>query len=73
VRSRTVHYGYMNCRPEPGPPRARAELVGITDSGYAVRDGPPDGDIIVLSRDDAASLMELDPADLADEAWIIPD
>lgn len=60
----------MSCRPEPGPPPTRAELVGITDSGYAVRDGPPDADIIVLSRDDAAALMELDPADLPEDEWI---
>ena len=67
--------GAMNCRPEPGPPPARAELVGVTASGYAVRDGPPDGDIIVLSHDDAAALMGLHPADLsdlADDEWIIP-
>jgi hypothetical protein len=67
--------GVMNCRPEPGPPVARAELVGVTASGYAVRDGPPDGDIIVLSHDDAAALMGLHPADLsdlADDEWIIP-
>ncbi|WP_203992911.1 hypothetical protein [Virgisporangium aurantiacum] len=53
----------------------RAELVGVTASGYAVRDGPPDGDIIVLSHDDAAALMGLRPADLsdlADDEWIIP-
>ena len=63
----------MSCCPEPGPPTARAELVGITDSGFAVRDGPPDADIIVLSRADAASLMELDPDDLSEEGWITPE
>lgn len=63
----------MSCRPEPVPPTSRAErveLVGITDSGYAVRDGPPDADIIVLSKADAASLMDLDPEDLSEEEWI---
>ena len=60
----------MSCRPEPGLPRA--ELVGITASGYAVRDRPPDGDIIVLSRADAAALMELHPDDLSEEEWIVP-
>jgi hypothetical protein len=77
----------MSCRPEPGPPPSRTEwpsewrtdLVGVTDSGYAVRDGPPDGDIIVLSRADAAALMGVKPDDLADfsvlvdEARIIPE
>jgi hypothetical protein len=62
----------MSCRPQPGPPAVRAELVGITESGYAVRDGPPDADIIVLSRADAAALMELDPDDLPEEEWIGP-
>lgn len=57
----------MSCRPEPGPPPWRTELVGVTDSGYAVRDGPPDSDIIVLSRSDAAALMGHDPADLTDD------
>lgn len=69
VGSHEVHYGCMSCRPEPGPPTSRAELVGITDSGYAVRDGPPDADIIVLSRADAAALMELDPEDLSADEW----
>jgi hypothetical protein len=59
----------MSCRPEPGVPTPRVELVGITDSGYAVRDGPPDADIIVLSKADAAALMELDPDDLTEEEW----
>lgn len=66
--------GAMSCRSDPAP--ARAELVGVTDSGFAVRDGPPDGDIIVLSRDDAAALMGLDPADLpylADGEWTLMD
>jgi len=65
----------MSCRPEPGLPPWRTELVGVTDSGYAVRDGPPDGDIIVLSRGDAAALMGLAPedfSDLVDESRIIP-
>lgn len=68
--------GPMRCGPEPGPPPWRAELVGVTDSGYAVRDGLPDGGIIVLSRGDAAALMGIDPEDLYDllgESRIIPE
>jgi hypothetical protein len=66
----------MSCRSEPGTPSWRTELVGVTDSGYAVRDGPPDGDIIVLSRADAAALMGVHPddlSDLVDDGRIIPE